>query len=190
MDDPMDGLRDKDILILDSTGHSRNLLRQILLLLGFTRVSCAARTSDALAMLRDRPFRVVFCDEDVRPHTPAEFMKSLRCDLTTANVVIPAVLVSTAARYDKVSEWRDAGGNDVIVKPVSMEVIKLRIASLILNPKPFVTTRTFIGPDRRREDRRQEGARNAAAGDRRSGHREARVFGLQGTRDAGAEDRG
>ena len=187
----MDDLRDRDILILDAAGHSRNLLRQILLLLGFTRVTCASRTTDALAMLRDKFFHVVFCDENVVPHTPAEFMKALRCDLSTANVVIPAVLVSTAARYDKVSEWRDAGGNDVIVKPVSMEVIKQRIASLILNPKAFVTTRTFIGPDRRRDDRRQEGERNPSAADRRSGHREARVFGLTRAHTAdGADDRG
>lgn len=117
-------------------------------------------------------------------------MKSLRCDLTTANVVIPAVLVSTAARYDKVKEWRDADGNDVIVKPVSMDVIKQRIASLILSPKAFVTTKTFIGPDRRRNDRRQEGERNPSAGDRRSGHREAKVFGLTRARFEGAEDRG
>ena len=190
MDDMLDDLRDKDILILDSTGHSRNLLRQILLLLGFTRVACASRTRDALAMLREKSFHVVFCDENVTPNSPADFMKSLRCDLTTANVVIPAVLVSTAARYDKVKEWRDAGGNDVIVKPVSMDVIKQRIASLILNPKPFVTTKTFIGPDRRRDDRRQEGERNPSAEDRRSGHREAKVFGLTRARSEGAEDRG
>jgi len=186
----MDDLREKDILILDSIGHSRNLLRQILLLLGFTRVICANRTTDALAILREKPFHLVFCDEDVRPHTPADFMKLLRCDLTTANIVVPAVLVSTAARYDKVKEWRDAGGNDVIVKPVSVEVIKQRIASLILNPKAFVTTRNFIGPDRRRsEDRRQEGERQPVA-DRRGSHREARVFGLGRARSEGVEDCG
>lgn len=56
MDDMLDDLRDKDILILDSTGHSRNLLRQIPLLLGFTRVTCAGRTADALALLRENRF--------------------------------------------------------------------------------------------------------------------------------------
>ena len=53
------------------------------------------------------------------------------------------VLISSAVRFEEVKKWLDAGGNDVIVKPISTEVLKAQIASLTLNPKLFVTTRTF-----------------------------------------------
>jgi two-component system, chemotaxis family, chemotaxis protein CheY len=176
----MDDLTAKEVLIVDASGHSRRLLRQIFALLGLPNVMCTNSTSDALAILRDKCFHVVFCDESTSPHSPADFVKSLRCDLSTGNVIIPMVLISSAAKFDEVKEWRDAGGNDVIVKPISTEVMKARIASLILNPKPFVTARTFIGPDRRRaaSDRRLDLERHLSVHDRRQGTQHGTVYAL------------
>jgi PleD family two-component response regulator len=182
------GLEDKNVLIIDSTGHSKNLLRQLLLALGISRITSVSDTTEALATLRHQFFDVVFCDEGARRHSPAQFMKMLRSDLATTNVIVPTVLISSAARFDKVKEWRDAGGNDVIVKPVSPEVIKLRIAALILTPKAFVTTRSFIGPDRRREnERRGSPAQRADAPDRRQGVAEGTVFAPYRPADARGE---
>lgn len=186
----MDDLTGKEILIVDTSGHSRRLLRQIFTLLGFPNITCISSTSEALEILRDRFFHIVFCDESAGPRSPADFAKSLRCDLGTGNVIIPLVLISSAAKFDEVKAWRDAGGNDVIVKPVSTEVIKARIASLILNPKPFVTAKTFIGPDRRRatDDRRLDGERNLAANDRRRGASKGTVYALPRNRPEGSQD--
>ncbi|HVW73071.1 MAG TPA: response regulator [Rhizomicrobium sp.] len=176
----MNDLKAKEILIVDTSGHSRRLLKQIFTLLGFSQVTCASSTGDALELLRSKCFHIVFCDESVKPHSPADFAKFLRSDLSTGNVIIPMVLISSAARFEEVRDWRDAGGNDVIVKPISTEVMKVRIASLILNPKPFVTTKTFIGPDRRRaaKDRRADGDRNLDANDRRRGIHQATIHAL------------
>lgn len=182
----MDDLTTKDILIVDADGHSRRLLKQIFALLGFQRITCTNSTSDALALLRSKWFHIVFCDESASPHSPADFAKSLRCDLSTGNVIIPMVLISSAAKFEEVKEWRDAGGNDVIVKPISTEVMKTRIVSLILSPKPFVTAKTFIGPDRRRatDDRRLDGARNLTVNDRRQGTAQATIYRLSRDRQA------
>ena len=174
----MEELRDRDVLILDAAGHTRTLLRQILALLGVSRVATAGNSDEALALLREKAFDIIFCDENARPHSPAEFVKSLRCDVTTLNVVVPLVLVSTAARFEKVKEWRDAGGNDIVVKPISPEAIKQRMASLVLCPKPFVTSKGFIGPDRRRneDERRHLGERHPTAPDRRNGPEQGSVY--------------
>jgi CheY-like chemotaxis protein len=172
------GLEEKNVLIIDTAGHSKSLLRQLLHALGISRIVSVSDTTDALAMLRLKFFDLVFCDESVGRHCPAQFMKLLRSDVTTTNVIVPAVLISSAAKFDRVREWRDAGGNDVIVKPVSPDVIKLRIAALILSPKAFVTTRSFIGPDRRRGEGERRGivSRHPDAPDRRQGEAEAKVF--------------
>ena len=42
--------------------------------------------------------------------------------------------------------------NDVIVKPVSAGTVERKLRSLLLAPKAFVTTKEFVGPDRRHED--------------------------------------
>ena len=102
------------------------------------------------------------------------------------------VLISSAARFEEVKKWRDAGGNDVIVKPIGTEVMKARIASLILNPKTFVTTRTFIGPDRRHatDDRRLDSDRNLTAHDRRRGTQQGTVYALSRIQQTGGNQDG
>lgn len=65
---------------------------------------------------------------------------------------------------------RDAGVTEYLIKPCSAKQILSRIRAIIENPRPFVKTDQFFGPDRRRqkkkdfkgEDRR--GAENPQTG--------------------------
>ena len=173
----MDELKDVRVLIVDPSGYSKNLLRQILLQLGVQNIEPVANTAEALEKMREQLFDLVFCDENCGPLEPTAFIKALRLDLKTMNVTLPVVLVSSGANVGLVAEWRDAGGSDVIVKPTSPETIKNRLVSLVLNPKGFVTARSFIGPDRRRSgDRRQFGERPGGGVERRQNRPEAGVI--------------
>jgi DNA-binding response OmpR family regulator len=98
--------------------------------------------------------------------------------LTTRDVTVPVVLVSAGADNSKIKAARDSGMNDVIVKPVSVGTIERKLRSLLHNPKPFVTAKEFVGPDRRssREDRRQFGERRPGGEDRRGTSTNASVF--------------
>jgi CheY-like chemotaxis protein len=168
-------LKDLNVLIVDSSGYSKNLLRSILITLGVSQISSSGSAGEAAEELRKQLFHVVFCDENITD--PMAFIKSLRIDLNTMNVTIPVILVSSGANFGMVAQWRDAGGSDVIVKPISPAAIQSRLVALVLNPKAFVTARSFVGPDRRRSgDRRQFGERTPAGIDRRSGNQDGVVF--------------
>ena len=45
---------------------------------------------------------------------------------------------------------RDAGITEFLAKPVSSKALYQRIVSVIANPRPFIKTKTYFGPDRRR----------------------------------------
>jgi hypothetical protein len=45
---------------------------------------------------------------------------------------------------------RDAGVNEFLAKPVSVKAILTRLISVIEHPRPFVRTKTYFGPCRRR----------------------------------------
>ena len=49
-----------------------------------------------------------------------------------------------------VYEARDAGVSEFLVKPLTMQSIKQRVDATIKNPKKFVRSPTYFGPDRRR----------------------------------------
>jgi two-component system chemotaxis response regulator CheY len=174
----MSDFKDIRSLIVDPAGHSKTLLRRLLVNLGASQVFAVSSTEEALLTLRKDSFNIVFCDELVGPLDPFAFMKALRRDLETRDVTVPVVLVSAGADIAKIKAARDAGMNDVIVKPVSAMTIERKLQSLIHAPRPFVTAKAFVGPDRRGSgERRQFGERHPESEDRRGrSSREGSVF--------------
>jgi CheY-like chemotaxis protein len=173
----MGEFRDIRTLVVDPSGHSKAFLRSLLTNLGVSDVATVAGTDEALLSLRIEVFSIVFCDELAGPLDPFAFLRALRRDLTTRDVTVPVVLVSAGADGSKIKAARDSGMNDVIVKPVSVGTIERKLRSLLHAPKPFVTAKEFVGPDRRRlgEDRRQFGERRPGE-DRRGTSSAASVF--------------
>jgi two-component system chemotaxis response regulator CheY len=53
---------------------------------------------------------------------------------------------------------RDAGITEFLAKPVSATLIYRRIAAMVENPRDFVETGSFFGPDRRRRAAGPKGA--------------------------------
>ena len=50
-----------------------------------------------------------------------------------------------------VTEARDMGVNEFLAKPVSAKALYARITAAVHHPRPFVRTRAYFGPDRRRQ---------------------------------------
>ena len=59
---------------------------------------------------------------------------------------------------------RDAGVTEFLAKPLSAKALYERILNIVMNPRPFVRTKTYFGPDRRRG-----AASNYAGPERRKG---------------------
>jgi len=70
---------------------------------------------------------------------------------------LPIMLVSAFTSEDVVRTARNFGANEAMVKPVSGEMLSKRILSVIDNPRPFVKTADYFGPDRRRRDVARKG---------------------------------
>jgi len=45
---------------------------------------------------------------------------------------------------------RDAGITEFLTKPISAKSLYERIVNVVVRPRPFVKTKTYFGPDRRR----------------------------------------
>ena len=51
---------------------------------------------------------------------------------------------------DQVREARDIGVNEFIAKPVSVKTMMQRLQAVIESPRPYVRTKGYFGPCRRR----------------------------------------
>jgi len=45
---------------------------------------------------------------------------------------------------------RDAGITEFMAKPISAKALYQRILNVVANPRPFIKTKNYFGPDRRR----------------------------------------
>jgi DNA-binding response OmpR family regulator len=45
---------------------------------------------------------------------------------------------------------RDAGVTEFLAKPISAKALYHRVLNVVANPRPFVKTKNYFGPDRRR----------------------------------------
>jgi DNA-binding response OmpR family regulator len=50
----------------------------------------------------------------------------------------------------RVTAARDAGITEFLAKPISAKALYQRIVNVVANPRPFIKTKTYFGPDRRR----------------------------------------
>jgi two-component system chemotaxis response regulator CheY len=45
---------------------------------------------------------------------------------------------------------RDAGVTEFLAKPISAKALYQRIVNVVVSPRPFIKTKSYFGPDRRR----------------------------------------
>ncbi len=64
---------------------------------------------------------------------------------------LPTLFCSTHICKNVVFEGRDRGTNEVLVKPLSAEKLAQRLSYIIEHPRPFVKSKHYFGPERRRK---------------------------------------
>ncbi len=78
------------------------------------------------------------------------FMQELRWSKFSPNPYIPIVVVTASTELRHIYTARDNGMTEFLAKPISAKTLYPRICAIIENPRPFIRTGQFFGPDRRR----------------------------------------
>jgi CheY-like chemotaxis protein len=142
------------ILIVDSKRTNSKLLRDVLGVLGIRQVTSVDEGPAAMNSLRANDFDAIFCDDAMGPDGPAAFVIGLRKDPNPQCHKIPVFLMSNAPNKKQVELARDAGVNDFLALPFSVNTVKNKLMSVLVAPKEFIKSDAFAGPDRRRRSRR------------------------------------
>jgi len=159
-------LRDKfselRVLIVDDSDHMRWLIRSIIESLGVRQVRDVENGMIALNDSRLNVPDVIITDMMMSPIDGLEFSRLLRDDVTHPATHVPVMMVTGHAEKQLVVAARDAGVTEFLAKPVTVDGVEARLRSVIENPRRFIRSESFAGPDRRRrqlpvaaEDRRR-----------------------------------
>lgn len=141
-----------NVMVIDDNKHMTTLVVEILTALGIKNVIEVSDAAKAFTELQHFPADVIVVDWNMEPLDGLDFVKLVRTAKDTPNPYVPIIMLSGFTELRRVTEARDAGVNEYLAKPISAKALYQRFASIIDNPRPFVRTKTFFGPCRRRQD--------------------------------------
>jgi CheY-like chemotaxis protein len=139
------------VLIVDDNAHIRELLRTILQTVGAGMIDVAGDAATAFDSYCRREYDVVFTDSGMAPVSGLEFVDMIRTSPKSPNPYVPIIMLSALSDEEGIKAARDHGVTEFLAKPFTAEIVLKRLEAVIENPRPFVRTQTFFGPDRRRK---------------------------------------
>ncbi|MGE0746573.1 MAG: response regulator [Rhodospirillales bacterium] len=140
------------VMVVDDNRHMRALVMSVLHALGVGTAREFAEAQEAYRELGRFKPDLIIVDWHMEPLDGLEFARMVRNAAKSPTPYVPLIMLSGYTEMKRICEARDVGVNEFLAKPISARSLYQRIVSLIANPRPFVRTASYFGPDRRRRD--------------------------------------
>lgn len=138
------------VLVVDPSTHIRQLMRMMLQSDGAGTIYASNNAVAGFEAYCSDDYNVVFTELKMDPITGLDLVDLIRRSPKSPNPYVPIIMLSAHSEEQRVKLARDHGVTEFIVKPFSIEIVFERLRAVIENPRPFVRTKSFFGPDRRR----------------------------------------
>jgi CheY-like chemotaxis protein len=142
-------LRDLVILIADPSPYLCMIVHGILRGFGANKVLEARHSFGVIELLIGQKIDILLCDAKIPPHGGLSLTRSIRRNTENENRTMPILIMTSETREAVVKSSRDVGANMVIAKPMSPASLYDRLAWVAFNPRQFIDTENYFGPDRR-----------------------------------------
>jgi len=137
-------------LVVDDNPHMRRILRTLLQGFGSREVHEAEDGTAGLRAFTQFTPDIVIVDWAMPISDGLEFARMIRQPDTNASPFTPIIMLTGHSERRRVTAARDAGVTEFMVKPISAKALHQRIVNVIAKPRRYIKTKTYFGPDRRR----------------------------------------
>ncbi len=138
------------VLIVDDNGHMRQIIETALRAWGIGNIHMAADGAEGLNVLRTIAIDFVLTDLNMGVLDGFDFVRMVRTADDSPNPYVPIIVISATTDLQTVTQARDAGMTEFLAKPVTPRTLYDRLVSIIQRPRPFIRSKKYFGPDRRR----------------------------------------
>ncbi len=158
------------VLIVHSSEKAAGLIKNIFHQIGFAHVVTAATAADAIFTMKQMRIDMLMVDSQLREEgdeeslqpewesvSGIEFVRKLRHSVDSPNRFAPTVLLAEGLTQQDILQARDAGVNEIVMKPIGAQDFCMRLTQLFDKPRNFITAPTYKGPCRRRKSSPPEG---------------------------------
>lgn len=138
------------ILVVDDNAHMRRIVRTLLHGYGSREVYEAEDGAAGLEMFTTHLPDIIIVDWAMPIFDGVELTRMIRRPDSGMNPYVPIIMLTGHSEKSRVIRARDAGVTEFLCKPISAKALHQRLLNCVLNPRPFIKTRDYFGPDRRR----------------------------------------
>lgn len=149
--------RQRALIVCDPTPFSRRLTVDILRYSGAERIQTCSTPDSAIWFAENADHSIMVVDWRDERLDAAHTVRKLRRSKSDAKT-IPTMILSTKNTLLDIEAARDAGADTLALRPVSPRGITERLTEITRNPRAFVKTSNYAGPDRRVRAAESDGA--------------------------------
>ena len=137
------------VLIVDSQTAVVDVIKKVLTTFGVKNIITCTTGKKGLKAFKESKPDLMIIDWDLDDINGIEFTKTIRQD--PDNPYVPIIFMTALSSTKRVTAARDSGITEFLRKPFTATSLYKRIESIVEKPRPFVHSRDFVGPDRRRK---------------------------------------
>jgi len=142
-------LKHASLLLVESGNMPMDILVQMMVGFGAKTLYKADRIEEAQTIVAKTELDLLIVSNRLADGDGCELVRWLRRASTEPNKYAPVIMVSGHTGGSMVAKARDCGAHIIIAKPLTPSVVLERILWIAREQRPFVTTPTYAGPDRR-----------------------------------------
>jgi two-component system, chemotaxis family, chemotaxis protein CheY len=116
------------VLVVEDSRIMGQILRNLLMMIGFRHVDNAFDGTTALSTLRNKHYGLVISDWNMQPMTGLMLLQKVRADPVLGG--IPFIIVTVESDLANAIAAKGAGASNYIVKPFNGETLKAKIAEV------------------------------------------------------------
>ena len=137
------------ILVVEPNPLMRQVTRNLLMLLGARRIIETMEGNEAFSHIEGGDIDIVLSEWYLAGSRGIDLVWWLR-QMQTDTRYTPFVMVTSQTRVENIVVARNLGITEFVAKPFSAQSLISRIREIVERPRPFVQSRKYFGPDRRR----------------------------------------
>ena len=149
MSDASINIRGLTFLVADPNAYFSSICHSILRGFGATKVIEVRDAGDATKTMMQHKIDLLLCDAKIPPDGGIKFTQTIRSDTESEFRTVPILIMTNDTRANAIASARDCGANMLIVKPMSPASLYDRLLWVAFNPRKFIDSPNYFGPDRR-----------------------------------------
>lgn len=149
------------VLLVEDSPFMKSLLTNSLKALGVGTIRTFDHGGEAIDLLRlfdadptltdINSLDLIISNWEMSPVDGMMFLRWIRRHKDSPDRFVPFIMITAHSEHQRLIDAREMGVTEVMAKPYTVNALAEKLMAVVERPRQFVHTKTYFGPDRRRQ---------------------------------------